>query len=108
VRHCGAGKTLECRRRWINAEGNSVAIDLVQNESVQFVFNFVDTSQVPLPLVAKGSLGLRLEISGVLPDSGRGGDAAGAHAGVVAQPALVQVGMVECLDDPDSLFRVQG
>ena len=36
-----------------------------------------------------------------------GGVAAGAHAGVVAQPALIQVGMIQRLRHRDPLVRVQ-
>ena len=49
-----------------------------------------------------------LEVPGVLPHAGRGGDAAGAHAGVVAEAALVQVRVVQRLAHADPLLGVQG
>ena len=53
-------------------------------------------------------LGGGLEVPGVLPHAGRGGDAAGAHAGVVAEAALVQVRVVQRLAHADPLLGVQG
>ena len=52
-------------------------------------------------------LGGGLEVPGVLPHAGRGGDAAGAHAGVVAEAALVQVRVVQRLRHRDPLLGVQ-
>ena len=49
-----------------------------------------------------------LEVPGVLPHAGRGGDAAGAHAGVVAEAALVQVRVVQGLAHADPLLGVEG
>jgi len=108
VRHCGAGKTLEGGRRWVDAQRDPVAIDLVQNEPVQFVLDLVDARQVSLPVVAEGAFRFRLEVARVLADAGGGGgDAAAAHAGVIAQSTLVQVGMVERLHHSDPLLRIE-
>ena len=75
---------------------------------MQPVFHFGDAGEVVLPGVVEEHLGNGLEVSRVLAHARAGAVAAGAHARVVSEPALVQVGVVESLQHPDSLLRVEG
>ena len=108
VRHSGAGKALEGRGGGVDAERHPVRVELVLDEFVQPVLHFGHAGKVGFPGVVEKHLGNGLEVSGVLAHTGAGAVAASAHAGVVAQPALVQVGVVERLEHPDSLLGVEG
>ena len=107
--HRRASEALEGGRRGVEAERDTVGDlkDLVLDEPVELVLDLVDARQVTLPRVVKGSVGLWLKVSGVHPVA-RFGVAARAHAGVVAEPPLVQVGVVERVSHSDTLLRVQG
>ena len=108
VRHRRAGEALEGRRGGVDAERHPVRVELVLDEFVQPVFHFGDAGEVVLPGVVEEHLGNGLEVSRVLAHARAGAVAAGAHAGVVSEPALVQVGVVERLQHPDSLLGVEG
>ena len=108
VRHSGAGKALEGRGGGVDAERHPVRVELVLDEFVQPVLHFGHAGKVGFPGVVEKHLGNGLEVSGVLAHARAGAVAASAHAGVVAQPALVQVGVVERLEHPDSLLGVEG
>ena len=112
MRNRRAGETLESCRRRVNAERNSVAIDLVLNEAMQLVLDFGDTRQFTLPKVVERPLGHRLKVPRVLPSvgarAGAGAGAAAAHAGVVAEPSFVEVRVVESLLHSRPLLGVQG
>ena len=108
VRHSRAGKALEGRGGGVDAERHPVRVELVLDEFVQPVFHFGDAGEVVLPGVVEEHLGNGLKVSCVLAHARAGAVAAGAHAGVISQPALVQVGVVERLEHPDSLLRVEG
>ena len=108
MRHSGAGEALEGRGGGVDAEGHPVRVELVLDEFVQPVFHFGHAGKVGFPGVVEEHLGDRLEVSGVLAHAGAGAVAAGAHAGVVSEPALVQVRVVERLQHPDSLLGVKG
>ena len=109
VRHRRAGEALEGGRRGVEAERDTIGDlqDLVLDEPVELVLDLVDARQVTLPRVVEGSVGLWLKVSSVHPVA-RFCVAARAHAGVIAEPPLVQVGVVESLQHPDSLLRVEG
>ena len=68
----------------------------------QCTFALPDRQQAVLVAVAEGPLGGRLEVPGVDAATGHR-VAALAHAGVVAQPALVQVGVGQCVAAGDTL-----
>ena len=65
-------------------------------------FPLPDGQQAVLVAVAEGALGHGLEVSGVDASAGDG-VAALAHAGVVAQPALVQVRVGQSVAAGDTL-----
>ena len=108
VGHSGAGEALEGRGGGIDAERHPVRVELVLDEFVQPVFHFGHAGKVGFPGVVEKHLGDGLEVSGVLAHARACAVAAGAHAGVVAKPALVQVGVIERLEHPDSLLGVEG
>ena len=51
VSNCGAGKALERRRMGIDAEGNSVGVDLVLDESVKPLLDLGDAREIFLPVI---------------------------------------------------------
>ena len=108
VRHCATGEALEGGGARVNTERHSVTRQLVLDEFVQPLLDLGDAGQLELPRVVEHVLGGGLEVPGVLPHALGRGHAAGAHAAVVAKPALVKVGMCQCLAYTDPLLRVQG
>jgi hypothetical protein len=54
----------------VNAQRNSIAIDLVLNEVMKFVLNFRDTSQFAFPKVIERPFGHGLEVLRVPSGSG--------------------------------------
>ncbi len=107
VGHRRAGKTLVGRRRRVNAQWNGVGFDLVEDESVKLLLDLRDAGQLALPVVVERSIGSGLELPAVLSQAGRRSVTTVAHARVVAQPALVQVRVVQRLDDANTLLRVE-
>ena len=107
VRHRAAGEALEGGGARVNTERHSVTRQLVLDEFVQPLLDLGDAGQLELPRVVEHVLGGGLEVPGVLAHPLRRGHATGAHAAVVAQPALVQVGMGQSLAHTDPLLGVE-
>ena len=108
VRHGAAGEALEGGGARVNTERHSVTRQLVLDEFVQPLLDLGDAGELELPRVIEHVLGGGLEVPGVLPHALGRGHAAGAHAAVVAQPALVQVGVGQGLAHTDPLLWVEG
>ena len=107
VRHRAAGEALEGGGARVNTERHSVTRHLVLDEFVQPLLDLGDAGQLELPRVIEHVLGGGLEVPGVLPHALGRGHTAGAHAGVVSQPPLVQVGVSQRLAHADPLLRVE-
>ena len=108
VRHRAAGEALEGRRAGVDAERDSVRVELLLDEFMESVLDLTDTGQLHLPHVVKDLVGGWLEVSGVLSHALGCALAAGAHTAVVPEPALVKVRMVESLSHTDPLLGVEG
>ena len=75
---------------------------------MKLVLDLGHAGELLLPLVGKGALRDGLEVADVLARARLlRGEAAGAHARVVAQAALVQVRVVQRLGHRDPLLGVQ-
>jgi len=107
VGHWRASKALISCRWWINAQWNRVGFDLIKDKSVKFLFDFGDAGQFALPVVIKRSFGSGLKLTAVLTHARGGGVTTVAHARVVAQPAFVQVRMVQCFNNTNPPLRVK-
>ena len=104
----GAGEALEGSRGGVDAQRDAVGVDLLVDEPVEPLLDLGRGRQLALPLVVEVALGRGLEVQGELAQVGPGvGVAAPAHAGVVPEPALVQVRVVERLRHGHALVRVQ-
>lgn len=68
----------------------------------QLTFDMSHRAQVLLKAIIKLGISDRLKVAGVNPARGRG-VAAFAHAGVVTQPALIQVGVCQSVFRRDPL-----
>ena len=107
MRHCAAREALESRGARVDAQRDSVRVQLLLDEFMESLLDLADTGQLHLPHVVKYLVGGRLKVPGVLPHALGRALAAGAHAAVVAEAALVKVRMVESLPHTDPLLGVQ-
>ena len=108
VSHRAAGETLESCRAGVDTERHPVRVQLLLDEFMESLLDLAHTGQLHLPQVVEDLLRCRLEVPGVLSHALGRALAAGAHTAVVAQSALVQVGMVQSLPHTDPLLRVEG
>ena len=108
VSHCAAGEALEGRRAGVDAERNSVGVQLLLDEFMESVLDLTDAGQLHLPHVVEDLVGGGLKVPGVLSHALGRALAAGAHTAVVAESALVKVRMVESLPHADPLLGVEG
>ena len=106
--HRAAGETLESCRAGVDTERHPVRVQLLLDEFMQSLLHLAHTGQLGLPHVVEDLLCGGLEVPGVLAHALGRALAAGTHAAVVSQSALVQVGMVQGLAHTDPLLRVEG
>ena len=106
--HRAAGETLESCRAGVDTERHPVRVQLLLDEFMQSLLHLAHTGQLGLPHVVEDLLCGGLEVPGVLAHALGRALAAGTHAAVVSQSALVQVGMVQGLANTDPLLRVEG
>ena len=105
--HGAGGEALEGSGGGVDAERDSVAGQLVLDELVQPLLHLGHAGQLQLPHVIKHLISCWLEVPGVLSHALGSAHTTRAHAAVVSQSPLVQVGMVQSLAHADPLLRVQ-
>ena len=89
MRHCAAREALESRGARVDAQRDSVRVQLLLDEFMESLLDLADTGQLYLPHVVKYLVGGRLKVPGVLPHALGRALAAGAHAAVVAESVAV-------------------